>query len=204
MTVPGVFFRSVGKKICCFPGCLKYKEKVITFQDETSSDISPFILRTAPTSLLFHRFHGILQPCMSAKTSYLHFPFDPLLLFDTEETAGDHPEAKALDTPQDEYSDNVRCTACGFCITHRSEKIERDDRFEHICTNPGGHVFRVGCFRKATGCLVFGEPTEFFTWFPGYGWSCATCRSCAVHLGWLFTSASDSFFALILDTLSGW
>lgn len=93
------------------------------------------------------------------------------------------------------------CAACGEAITSPAERTVRADSFEHVFANPVGDVYRIGCFRKAPGCLARGEPTDFFTWFPGYAWSFALCRACVAHLGWRFTGRGDDFFGLILDNL---
>jgi len=39
------------------------------------------------------------------------------------------------------------------------------------------------------------------SWFPGYRWSVLVCQRCddVVHMGWQFTSETDSFTALIVD-----
>jgi hypothetical protein len=120
-----------------------------------------------------------------------------LFLFDAKNVPSENaaPEAGAR------ADEAVLCAACGAAITSRTERTVRDDSFEHVFTNPGGYVYRIGCFRRAPGCLERGEPTDFFTWFPGYAWSFAVCRCCAVHLGWRFTGRADDFFGLILNHL---
>lgn len=46
--------------------------------------------------------------------------------------------------------------------------------------------------------ISVGEPTLEFSWFPGYMWTIATCKTCGDHLGWIF---HDSDRAVIFQTL---
>ena len=71
----------------------------------------------------------------------------------------------------------------------------------HTFFNPAGIVFELGCFQGAPGCLVVGEPSFEFTWFPGHTWRIALCRQCQMHLGWLFVNQDAFFHALILSKL---
>ncbi|MGA1867826.1 MAG: cereblon family protein [bacterium] len=100
---------------------------------------------------------------------------------------------------KDEY---ILCGACQFKITSKSAIIEVNGRHNHTFSNPAGIIFDIGCFRSAEGCLVHGDPTTDFTWFPGYSWNFALCANCFVHLGWYFQSTtSHSFFGLITQKL---
>ena len=94
---------------------------------------------------------------------------------------------------------------CKFCrrrITSASERIVVNGQHVHICANPYGLLFEVGCFARAAGCQVTGAPTTEFTWFPGYAWSIALCANCANHLGWHYTGQPPSdFYGLILSHL---
>jgi hypothetical protein len=71
----------------------------------------------------------------------------------------------------------------------------------HTFTNPYGMRFHIGCFGHVVGCALEGEPTSYWTWFPGYTWQVENCGSCRQHLGWLFRSPTHVFHALILDRL---
>ena len=93
------------------------------------------------------------------------------------------------------------CAQCEYPITSDRERIQIRDRHEHTCTNPHGFAYRIGCFRKAWGCLGLGAPESYWSWFPGYSWQLALCRSCHGHLGWMFRAAADRFYGLILDRL---
>jgi len=93
------------------------------------------------------------------------------------------------------------CRQCSRVITRRSLKAYIDGAHEHTFANPHGIVFEIGCFKSAAGCIYAGQPTGEFSWFKGFMWQIAVCGSCLSHVGWLFTSGSNSFAGLILDRL---
>jgi hypothetical protein len=94
------------------------------------------------------------------------------------------------------------CKACRAKITTSAMRIAVHGKHAHICANPHGLVFEVGCFSLASGCLTVGAPTEEFTWFPGYAWCIALCLQCTAHLGWHYRSAqAGEFYGLILTNL---
>lgn len=96
----------------------------------------------------------------------------------------------------------LHCAVCGNQVTSDADSIVVNGSHDHICKNPGGVVFHVGCFSGAGGCLAVGGFTGEYTWFPGYAWCYVVCASCHVHLGWRYESVSDGFFGLILDRLA--
>lgn len=110
------------------------------------------------------------------------------------------PEVAVEDRRTDEAARAIRCAACGKAITISAERIDHAGAYEHTRFNPGGFVFRFGCFRQAPGCAVAGEPTGEATWFSGYQWSYAFCAGCGTHLGWRF-EGPDGFFGLVLERL---
>lgn len=72
----------------------------------------------------------------------------------------------------------------------------------HTFANPMGSVFRIGCFQAADGCGDAGTLSSEFTWFAGFAWRVAFCRTCLTHLGWHFlSSAGNGFYGLILERL---
>jgi hypothetical protein len=95
----------------------------------------------------------------------------------------------------------LRCARCGHAITSRKARIVAAGRHEHTCLNPGGFVYRIGCFKRAPGCSVHGEPSPEWSWFEGYLWQVAQCDGCGDHAGWHFGSSGGSFFGLIVDKL---
>jgi hypothetical protein len=102
---------------------------------------------------------------------------------------------------EDEKEDeNLYCFICGEIITQTHNGIPVENAHKHTFTNPGGYLFEIGCFREAPGCEQTGEFTDFYSWFDGYAWRYAMCRSCRVHLGWVYRGP-DTFFGLVLDRL---
>ncbi len=94
------------------------------------------------------------------------------------------------------------CKQCENKITLPNQRIEVAGEFEHTFLNPGGYVFRIGCFQSADGCISMGVPTSEWTWFEGFEWQVAICRQCNIHLGWFYRSQQDqNFFGLIQDLL---
>ncbi len=96
-----------------------------------------------------------------------------------------------------------RAMLCGVCraaITTRAARIVVHGAHEHRRVNPSNVSFHLGCFATAPGCVIEGEPTMFWSWFPGYAWQIASCRACGEHLGWAFTGDS-TFFGLILPRM---
>ncbi|WP_239988599.1 cereblon family protein [Paramagnetospirillum kuznetsovii] len=75
---------------------------------------------------------------------------------------------------------------------------------EHVVFNPAGLLFRILCFRDATGAAADGAASGVFTWFSGYLWRLAACRACGAHLGWRYEGAAEPriFFGLIKDMLT--
>jgi hypothetical protein len=96
------------------------------------------------------------------------------------------------------------CRACMRIITSEGEKIAMNGAHAHGFTNPHGLFFDVGCFRDAPGCIYSKQSSYEFSWFSGYAWRIAACRTCRTHLGWLFTSGSSRFNGLILNKLMSW
>lgn len=95
----------------------------------------------------------------------------------------------------------IVCRNCYNLVTEPSHQIQVNDAFTHTFANPHGHVFEIGCFSQAPGCVTASPASSEFTWFKGYQWKIGICTQCAVHLGWIFTSESHRFFGLIMDKL---
>jgi len=93
------------------------------------------------------------------------------------------------------------CRECKYPITQETSRININEQHQHVFANPHGHVYQIGCFSQAPGCIAYGEATDFFTWFPGYSWQIVICRQCADLLGWFFQSKEAMFWGLILDKL---
>jgi hypothetical protein len=95
----------------------------------------------------------------------------------------------------------IVCARCGNAVTSARQRIAVLESHEHRFMNPAGALFHIGCFARADGCVAVGPPSDDYPWFPGFDWRVALCAACADHLGWLFQSASTSFFGLRLDRL---
>ena len=115
------------------------------------------------------------------------------------------PIDKTKDKTDEEISDNgehIRCRQCHLIITRKTEQIEVNGAHHHVCTNPHGVVFEIGCFKTAEGCSPVGPSSNEWSWFPGFSWKVAVCRRCLIHLGWLFASpAPNRFYGFILNRL---
>ncbi len=93
---------------------------------------------------------------------------------------------------------------CKFCktkITSSRYKIKVNGKFKHLCANPHGILFEIGCFSHGTNYVPASKPTEEFTWFKGYAWQIIVCINCLNHLGWIYTLGDSSFLGLILTNL---
>ena len=96
----------------------------------------------------------------------------------------------------------VLCRGCTHLVTYVREGISIQGSHTHRFSNPLGISFTIGCFQNASGCRASGATTLEWTWFDGYTWCYAVCRSCHGHLGWIYESAEgDIFFGLILKQL---
>ena len=95
----------------------------------------------------------------------------------------------------------LHCASCQRRITAPDQQIERNGCHHRRVTNPAGLVFNIGCFATAEGCYPRGQPTDQHSWFSGFAWQIAQCRSCHYQLGWRFTGDATSFYGLILDRL---
>jgi len=94
--------------------------------------------------------------------------------------------------------------SCAFClrpITTADARLDVGGSHEHTFVNPLGFAFRIGCFARAAGLILVGEPTRKWTWFPPCRWQIELCLGCREQLGWLFSSREKAFHGLILDRL---
>lgn len=116
----------------------------------------------------------------------------------------DRPGGK--DAPEEERVDRARrrqllCARCLLPVTDDEARFEALGRHEHVCANPHGFAYHIGCFTTAPGCVGIGPEESYWSWFPGYSWQLALCRGCHGHLGWRFRAAASIFYGLILDRL---
>jgi len=115
------------------------------------------------------------------------------------ENAQESLEEEATEEKKEEI---LHCVNCGNIIASLKDAIEIHGKHTHTCKNPQDILFNIGCFAFARGCVVRGQPTLEYTWFPGFGWSIALCSECAIHLGWFYESGEgENFFGLIMNHL---
>jgi len=98
-----------------------------------------------------------------------------------------------------------RLLACAFClrpVTTSAARIEVGGAHQHTFVNPHGFRYHIGCFATVVGCVPVGEPSAFWTWFPGHTWQIELCGNCREHLGWRFHAADSEFHGLVLDRLA--
>ena len=96
----------------------------------------------------------------------------------------------------------LHCAECQYPITRKIDRIEMNEKHQHVFANPYGHIYQIGCFAQAPGCVAIGEESSQFSWFPGYTWQVALCGQCLTLLGWAFRSPESQFFGLIIDKLT--
>ena len=127
----------------------------------------------------------------------------PLHALDTSDTVVDPTTAEQTEyEDQPEEEEELRCAACGHPITRPKLRISVNGQHGHTFVNPAGILFEIGCFSEAEGCGELGPESDEFSWFPGYSWQVAVCRSCMTHLGWRFWSSGRTFYGLILNRLN--
>ncbi|XP_012680340.1 protein cereblon isoform X2 [Clupea harengus] len=54
--------------------------------------------------------------------------------------------------------------------------------------NPHGYVHETLTVYKTSNLNLIGRPSTLHSWFPGYAWTIAQCRTCGSHMGWKFTA----------------
>ncbi|KAJ8258615.1 hypothetical protein COCON_G00176270 [Conger conger] len=54
--------------------------------------------------------------------------------------------------------------------------------------NPHGYVHETLTVYKASNLNLTGRQSTMHSWFPGYAWTIAQCRTCGSHAGWKFTA----------------
>ena len=91
----------------------------------------------------------------------------------------------------------MRCAACGHALARERDRMPLETS---TFVNPAGVVCRIAAFLEAAGCLIGGDPTAYWTWFPGHAWQYALCGKCGGHVGWAFTGPSR-FYGLLAERI---
>lgn len=129
------------------------------------------------------------------------------MLRDHPDPTADHsPETTVAVADRDAPREAERvyhCAVCATLVTRSRWEIAVDGAHERALFNRAGRLFRVVCFQEAPGAAAIGEPSDDFTWFRGFAWRIALCRTCRAHLGWRFddTAPTRGFFGLIKSAL---
>jgi len=83
----------------------------------------------------------------------------------------------------------LACIQCGANITDKGELFSLSQKGPTSAyVNPGGHVHETVTFYKAKNLSLTGRPSTEYSWFPGYAWTVASCKTCHAHMGWKFTT----------------
>ena len=128
-------------------------------------------------------------PLLAFKRSNMKDPVLPDIQFESDSDADTERERSII------------CKFCNYIVTYRDNIIEINGSHSHVCTNPAGNTYRIGCFSNADGCMIHGELTIEYTWFPGFLWNYAVCAQCNNHLGWFYQASKQAFYGLILNNL---
>ena len=95
----------------------------------------------------------------------------------------------------------LACARCRRPITTTAARIEVEGAHAHTFKNPDGFVFRVACFREASGLRRVSPQSSEATWFAGYTWQIEVCTGCREQPGWLYRAGDHTFHGLIVDCL---
>ncbi|KAF7660002.1 hypothetical protein LDENG_00290200 [Lucifuga dentata] len=139
--------------------------------------------------LLVKQLELSLMPCL-----LFIFLFYPVVHWPAEACATAAEGAVNADTL-------ILCRACGhelavgmdiqfvpsrLALSSRNDTLVGDRRVNvQLFENPRGLQFEVITFRKAD-VTQHWPADKYFSWFPGFSWTLATCPRCKTHLGWGF------------------
>jgi hypothetical protein len=84
------------------------------------------------------------------------------------------------------------CSSCGGLITHSDQLLSIEGKSIHSFVNPSGIEFDFRSFSFCAGAIALGEATEEHSWFAGYRWRIALCRTCGLHMGWHYEAVLRS------------
>jgi len=153
------------------------------------------------------RNNETIQALMSLYThNYPCFSHDGLYCLQrgkhTKDAVDHVKKVETRDTDDSDKKEFLCCIKCQYPITRNRDRIQINEQHQHVFANPHGYIFQIGCFAQAPGCVIAGEETSYFSWFPGYTWRFALCGQCLTLLGWAFRSHDSQFLGLILDKLA--
>jgi hypothetical protein len=130
-----------------------------------------------------------------------HKPPFPIRFF-RENKVLSSTKKQSQEKPFDE-KEFLYCASCLELITTGDQRIMMEGGYEHTFFNPGGVIFKIGCFREAPGSFAQGPATADFSWFTGFQWRVAHCGRCLQHMGWQYLqNEKTGFWGLILNQLT--
>lgn len=100
----------------------------------------------------------------------------------------------------DTKGDDWICRICYNKITSDKDRFYYEGNTEFNFTNPHGVEFDIITFSAAEGCVISGEATHEFSWFPHHSWTFSHCSRCKVHLGWKYFGSS-TFYGLMRNRI---
>jgi hypothetical protein len=115
-----------------------------------------------------------------------------------QQPSSDGEPEQELDTRR---GPRILCAACGAFLTYASQAISMQGNHQHTFLNPAGFVYKIRCVGEVPGGVPQGPSSDHWSWFPGYRWQLIHCRSCGVHLGWLFRSTDHTFSGLVVERI---
>ncbi|XP_066935165.1 protein cereblon-like [Clytia hemisphaerica] len=87
------------------------------------------------------------------------------------------------------FGSGLACERCKSLITDKDELFSLSKRGPMgAFVNPGGVIHETLTFYKANHLRLQGRATTEYSWFPGYAWTIAICKTCHRHMGWKFTA----------------
>ncbi|MFH1350879.1 MAG: cereblon family protein [Pseudomonadota bacterium] len=100
-----------------------------------------------------------------------------------------------------------QCISCGGLITQSDRLIPVEGTNRHLFVNPAGTECDFHTFLSCPGAIALGEATDEHTWFSGYYWRMAFCRTCGQHLGWRYETVSrygrpTEFWGILINHLA--
>lgn len=148
------------------------------------------------SSNIIHNYLSYLYNFLNKFKNYLFRKTESKKIIDTKELTKELENQEKNDNPW------LFCVICKNKITRTKEKIEVNSKHTHTFLNPHGVYYNIRCFKKATGCLPYGQSTEEYTWFPSFAWQIVVCSKCKIHNGWKYDSGKSTFYGLIENRLS--
>ena len=103
-----------------------------------------------------------------------------------DEVTGDPDLDDSEDGTEDRW---LHCAVCGTPIVRPEARLAHSEGLGiqgGAFVNPHGYLHEIEPFGSAPGARTIGPPHRADSWFPGYVWTLAHCRSCGEHLGWAF------------------